>query len=178
MTRAIKLLDVRPLLHAGVEPFPAIMEAVAALAPQEALRLLATFRPVPLFNVMAKRGFDHTSKEIGDGDWEVLFTPSALEEELSVSPVLSAEVAAAETWAEPSEYLDLSDLDPPEPMQRILLAVERLPAGSVVFAVLSREPVFLYSELLNRGHQWAGNFDESRSAFRIFVRVGDKESGK
>ncbi|CAM5218600.1 TusA-related sulfurtransferase OS=Bosea thiooxidans OX=53254 GN=ARD30_06025 PE=4 SV=1 [Bosea thiooxidans] len=50
-------LDVRPMLRAGEEPFQAIMDAVSALAPGQSLRLIAPFRPVPLFSVMANRGF-------------------------------------------------------------------------------------------------------------------------
>ncbi len=69
------VLDVRPMLRAGGEPFEAIMAAVAALRPGQGLHLYATFQPVPLFNVLGARGFTHQAREIGGGDWEVLFTP-------------------------------------------------------------------------------------------------------
>jgi hypothetical protein len=69
-------LDVRDILKAGGEPFTKIMQTVDALLPGQGLRLLATFKPVPLFGVMAQRGFDHTEREIGGGDWEVTFMPS------------------------------------------------------------------------------------------------------
>jgi uncharacterized protein (DUF2249 family) len=69
-------LDVRDILKAGGEPFSRIMQAVEALAPGQALRLLATFKPIPLFGVLAQRGFEHTEREIGGGDWEVIFTPA------------------------------------------------------------------------------------------------------
>lgn len=72
----LSTLDVRDILKAGGEPFSEIMQAVAGLAPGQGLRLLATFKPVPLFNVMAQRGFTHSEREIGGGDWEVVFTPS------------------------------------------------------------------------------------------------------
>jgi uncharacterized protein (DUF2249 family) len=72
----LSTLDVRDILKAGGEPFSEIMQAVAALAPGQGLRLLATFKPVPLFNVMAQRGFAHSEREIGGGDWEVVFTPA------------------------------------------------------------------------------------------------------
>src|SRR6185312_1664513 len=52
-------LDVREDLRCGREPFSRIMAAVAALAEGEILRLRAPFRPVPLFSVLAKRGFAH-----------------------------------------------------------------------------------------------------------------------
>ncbi len=70
-------LDVRDILKAGGEPFSAIMKAVDGLSPGQGLRLLATFKPVPLFAVMEGRGFGHSESAIGGGDWEVLFTPLA-----------------------------------------------------------------------------------------------------
>lgn len=72
----LSTLDVRDILKAGGEPFSQIMQAVAALSPGQGLRLLATFKPVPLLAVMAQRGFGHTEHEIGGGDWEVVFTPA------------------------------------------------------------------------------------------------------
>ncbi len=70
-------LDVRSTLRNGGEPFEAIMATVAALHPGQGLRLYATFKPVPLLNVLGARGFSHQAREIGGGDWEVLFTPAA-----------------------------------------------------------------------------------------------------
>ncbi|WP_411034942.1 DUF2249 domain-containing protein [Shinella sp. BYT-45] len=165
---APKVLDVRPILRSGGEPFQAIMQAVQALLPGQGLKLLATFRPQPLFRVMASRGFEHEAREIEGGDWEVLFTPQK-----DAAPVeTSADADRPETWPDPSLHLDLSDLDPPEPMVRILAAAEALEPGEVLFALLSREPLFLFPELTKRGHQWAGNFDETGSAYRILVRAG------
>ncbi len=75
-TLDVSTLDVRDILKAGGEPFSHIMQAVEGLSPGQGLRLLATFKPVPLFGVMAQRGFGHTEREIGGGDWEVIFTPA------------------------------------------------------------------------------------------------------
>ena len=164
-----KVLDVRPILRSGGEPFQAIMQAVQDLRPGQGLTLLATFRPLPLFRVMQGRGFDHEAREIDGGDWEVLFTPKK-----ETAPVeTSVDADRPETWPDPSEHLDLTDLDPPEPMVRILAAAEALEPGEVLFAVLAREPLFLFPELTKRGHQWAGNFDEAGSAYRILVRIGE-----
>ncbi|MCP8894424.1 DUF2249 domain-containing protein [Shinella daejeonensis] len=161
-------LDVRPILKSGGEPFQAIMAAVQALEPGQGLRLLATFHPVPLLQFLANRGFDHVSREIGDGDWEVLFTPQGAE-----SPVeISYDADSPEAWPDPGLHLDLTDLDPPEPMVRILAAAERLGPGEVLFALLSREPLFLFPELVARGLQWVGNFDEAGATYRILVRAG------
>lgn len=171
MNPAVRELDVRPILKNGGEPFQAIMDAVNGLGTNQRLRLLATFYPRPLLGVMKERGFDHEAREIGGGDWEVIFIPSpGRGGDISAS----AEAADAAAWPDPSTYLDLADLEPPEPMVRILAAVEQLPSGQVVFAALSREPIFLFPELERRGHQWVGSFDATGTVFRIFIRVGDR----
>ncbi|MGB3864563.1 MAG: DUF2249 domain-containing protein, partial [Xanthobacteraceae bacterium] len=75
MTTQFMDVDVRPTLRAGGEPFGEIMAAVTKLQPGQGLRLLATFEPVPLFHVLGSKGFSHEAREIGGGDWEVLFSP-------------------------------------------------------------------------------------------------------
>jgi uncharacterized protein (DUF2249 family) len=67
------VVDVREDLRRGREPFQRIMAAVEQLAPGQDLVLYAAFEPVPLFRVMAKKGFAHQARPIGDGDWEVRF---------------------------------------------------------------------------------------------------------
>lgn len=161
-------LDVRPILKNGGEPFQEIMQAVGNLLPGQGMKLIAPFCPQPLFRVMESRGFDHEACEVGSGHWEVLFTPQKEGAPIGASP----DADRPEAWPDPSLHLDLSDLDPPEPMVRILAAAEELAEGDVFFALLSREPVFLFPELAGRGHQWVGNFDDTGTAYRILVRVG------
>lgn len=169
MTSSYLELDVRPILRNGGEPFQAIMAAVQSLAPGQGLKLTATFKPEPLFRVMEQRGFSYSASDIGDGEWEVMFTP----EQGGIADVaISPEAEMPQVWPEPSWNLDLTDLEPPEPMTRILARTEQMEPGEVLFAVLTREPVFLMPELEKRGHQWVGNFDETGQTYRMLVRVG------
>lgn len=161
-------LDVRPLLRAGAEPFSIIMAAVERLAPGEGLRLLAPFKPVPLFDVMASRGFAHREAELEGGEWEIRFLPDDASVEAAEAPPVESNDG---DWPEPAVHLDNRDLDPPEPMVRILASVERLAPGQTLSALLSREPVFLFRELSKRGHQWRGGFTPRRDAYRLTVRV-------
>src|SRR6476661_235029 len=78
-------VDVRPILRAGGEPFSVIMAALERLQPGQGLRLYATFKPVPLFAVMADKGFSHSERELDGGEWEVLFTPGATKQAASPS---------------------------------------------------------------------------------------------
>lgn len=164
------VLDVRPLLARGDEPFGAIMEAADALLPGQALCLLAPFRPVPLFGVMVNRGFTVVDRHLPAGDWEVTFTPSA--DAAAAAHLAPGSSAGAAFWPDPAEVLDLTGLMPPEPMQCILEVLERMAPGSVLFAVLDREPMFLFPELAMRGHEWAGNAGADGASYRMMIRRG------
>lgn len=161
-----KTLDVRPILAEGGEPFQAIMAAVESLAPGQGLTLLAPFKPVPLFTVLERKGFLHQVSELEGGDFEVRFTPRATE------VLASEDIDDGGEWPEPVRNFDFSDLDPPQPMVRILSELETMSPGEVMFAVLAREPLFLFPELTKRGHRWAGNYDSGGTAFRIMVKRG------
>jgi len=168
MTAEFVDVDVRPVLRAGGEPFSLIMQALETLEPGQGLRLFATFKPVPLFGVMGSKGFTYEAIELNDGEWEVLFRPTATAEGVSAA----ASGTVDDGWPAAVIELDNRDLDPPEPMARILLATEAVRPGEVVSALLAREPVFLIPELERRGHQWRGGFDAERTTYRISVRAG------
>ncbi|MBN9601136.1 MAG: DUF2249 domain-containing protein [Afipia sp.] len=177
MTTTFVEVDVRPILRAGGEPFEKIMQAVDALGPGEGLRLLATFKPTPLFRVLGSRGFDHQAKEVGGGDWEVLFSPSGAPAD-KVEPAKPA-ATDDQPWPEASQHLDNRDLDPPEPMVRILTATETMAPGEVLSALLCREPMFLFPELAKRGHAWRGGFEADGTTYKVLIRIGTAaEAGK
>ncbi len=159
-------VDVRPILRAGGEPFSAIMTALQHLRSGEGLRLYATFKPTPLFGVMADKGFAHAEKELDGGEWEVLFTPAEM------APVESPPPSQAlDAWPEPAVRLDNRDLDPPEPMVRILGAAEQLAPGQTLSALLRREPVFLFPHLEKRGYRWLGGFTPDGTTYELTVRA-------
>src|SRR5665213_2430151 len=127
MNENIVTLDVREDLRQGREPFSKIMNAIAQLHSDETLLLVAPFEPAPLFSVLGKQGFDHKSKQIQSGDWEVLFTRSGEKPDAAITsaPVQRA-VREVETkggrWLE----VDARKLEPPQPMVKILEALAGL----------------------------------------------------
>lgn len=165
MTRYIDV-DVRPILRAGGEPFSTIMATLGRLQPDEGLRLYATLKPIPLFGVMAEKGFVHSEKELDGGDWEVLFTPAEIAPAESPPPS-----QASDSWPDPVVRLDNRDLDPPEPMVRILSAAETLRPGETLSALLRREPIFLFPHLEKRGFRWLGGFTPDGSTYELTVRA-------
>jgi uncharacterized protein (DUF2249 family) len=66
-------LDVRPICAARQAPLPAILDAVSRLAPGQDFRLIAPFEPAPLYQLLGQQGFTATSRETGDGAWEITF---------------------------------------------------------------------------------------------------------
>jgi uncharacterized protein (DUF2249 family) len=170
MTATFVDLDVRPILRDGREPFQEIMQTVAALSPGQGLRLFATFKPTPLFGVLGSRGFSHEARELENGDWEVLFGPT--EVPAAAESASTARSADNSEWPDPVQHLDNRELDPPEPMVRILAATEAMKEGEVLSALLCREPVFLLPELAKRGHAWRGGFEDDGSTYKILIRIG------
>ena len=165
-------VDVRPTLRAGGEPFGQIMEAVNTLAPGQGLRLYATFRPTPLLHVLGSQGFTYETTELDNGDWEVTFTPSQAPADAAKDVRPSDE----SQWPAPTLHLDNRDLDPPEPMVKILTATESMTPGEVLSALLRREPTFLFPELAKRGHAWRGGFEPDGTTYKVLVRVGASEA--
>ncbi len=72
--QATKVLDVRPILADGGEPFEVIMNTAAPLTSGQTLLIIAPFEPVPLYRTLGARGFTPQSQMVNPGEWWVLFT--------------------------------------------------------------------------------------------------------
>lgn len=77
ITCRARIVDARPLLARGEEPFDTIMAAVADLEPGQPLVVLAPFEPVPLEGVLSAQGFSWDAEALDGGDWRVVFRPGS-----------------------------------------------------------------------------------------------------
>ncbi len=167
MTQTFVDLDVRPILRGGGEPFEKIMKTVEALKPNQGLRLYATFKPIPLFQVLGAK-CSRSTPELDGGDWEVLAPAFDGSGTGGTSP---AKRAARDPSAEPVQQADNRELDPPEPMVRILAATEELESGQ------SYPPCCAASDLSVSGTRKAGAPSGAAissldgTTYKIFVRV-------
>lgn len=170
-TSAVEL-DVREALSKGGEPFSRIMAAIAALGDDQVLHLRAPFEPVPLFSVLEKRGFGHSVEQHAADDWSVWFFR---QNTLSTHEPMPAQIQTPHSTnvpAKPSDdvadggdartevWLDVRDLEPPEPLVRTLEALESLSADAVLVQVNMRVPQFLLPILSERGFHFT--IDESQ----------------
>lgn len=77
ITCTARIVDARPILAAGDEPFATIMAAVDDLDADQVLVVLAPFEPVPLEGVLSSSGFAYEVEQLDGGDWRVSFTRAA-----------------------------------------------------------------------------------------------------
>ena len=72
-----RIVDARPVIAAGGEPFEMIMAAVDELEDEQPLVVIAPFEPVPLEGVLGSQGFEFETEQLDTGDWQVTFTRPA-----------------------------------------------------------------------------------------------------
>lgn len=71
--KTFKILDVRPLLADGTEPFTAIRERVDTLTSGHGVTVIAPFLPAPLIELLKSEGFESSMERRADGAWAVNF---------------------------------------------------------------------------------------------------------
>ena len=150
-------VDVRDDIRRGREPFAKIMAAAKALKPGQALLLRNVFEPVPLYQVLGKKGLDHWAECRGPEDWWIYFYPSPTGGSggVAASSPGAAEGGEGRTKGGTGEVLvDARGLEPPQPMQRILEALASLPEGATLRARTDRRPMLLYPKLEERGYRY------------------------
>jgi uncharacterized protein (DUF2249 family) len=165
--RPEKVLDVRPIIDAGKEPFGDIMAAADSLQPDEVLHLINSFEPVPLYGVMAKKGFAHVTEKRDDVFHIYFYRREEGEEEGEPTPVIVSATSCPPVTTETVE-LDVRQLAPPEPLMRILEALNTLPEKGLLLVHHHREPMLLYDKLRERGFGWQV---ERRGENEYIVRI-------
>lgn len=139
-------LDVRADIRSGHEPFAKIMSAVKTLAADQALELRTPFEPIPLYSMLAQRGFAHWAQARAADDWSVWFYRAGTDAERADSGAGEAAPTSARTVT-----IDVRELEPPQPMALVLERLDTLAEDEALEVIHSRRPVFLYPLLDERG---------------------------
>jgi uncharacterized protein (DUF2249 family) len=133
------------------------------LLPDEKLLLIAPFEPAPLIQVLDRQGFEHESKRLQGGGWEVMFTRTA-----GTTPFVPPDYPPCNVAkTKPGEIVDIDarGLEPPQPMVKILEALADLPAGAELRAHTERKPMHLYAQLEERG--FVGETEEQKDGSHV-----------
>ncbi|GEM45524.1 DUF2249 domain-containing protein [Deinococcus cellulosilyticus] len=143
-------LDVQPLLQRGEEPFSQIQKVAAAVPAGQKFLLLAPFEPVPLYQALGKKGFAAWCEHAGEF-FRVHFYRGAAVQGFPEQEKPSSGSPA--NWTFNLEVTIPETLEPPEPMMRVLGALDQLQPGQALLVHHVRRPIYLLQRLEEMGHQ-------------------------
>ena len=162
----VRVLDVRPILAGGTDPFRHIMDTLKEVPDGHVLEVVNTFEPTPLIKILKSKGYASMVKTEGDvvhtfflktsvpevststGEWLFHTTPAALERE-------------KEKFAGRLSEVDVRELEMPLPMVTILNELETLPQDHALYVHHKKLPQYLLPELEERHFKtWAAELGE------------------
>ncbi|MCC6599558.1 MAG: DUF2249 domain-containing protein [Crocinitomicaceae bacterium] len=156
---AIVELDVRSVLDGGEDPLKLILEKTKQLKTQQILKLVNSFEPIPLIQLLEKQGYETFSETINDNLVYTYFFKS--ENSASPEPQLNNTAGDWENvlaqFEGKTKDVDVRALEMPLPMLTILDEMDKLPAGHCLFVYHKRIPVFLLPELKERKFEYRIN---------------------
>ncbi len=146
------VLDVRPIISSGFDPLKVILQTVRGLKQGQALHLINSFEPIPLYSVLGDRGFEHFTRNV-QGVWHVwFFRRNSGSTEKQAEDVQTRRVNETPETEERIIELDVRGLAPPEPMMRILERLGEVDEKTILLVHHHREPMLLYEKLAQRGY--------------------------
>jgi uncharacterized protein (DUF2249 family) len=153
----VQTLDVRPTISGGKDPLKEIMQQYKALPEGKVLCIINSFIPYPLIDLLQAKGAASFTETISGEEHRTWFLKEKNKagEEKRHSPVVhcnEAEFTNACNRFEPGrlQTIDVRPYEMPIPMQMILEALGRLPAGNGLLVYHKRIPVYLLEELADR----------------------------
>ena len=151
-------LDVRPYLEKSQDPLQIIMSAIKKLGPKERLKILNTFKPGPLINLLSEKGFSSHTEFKEDNlviTWFEKTDNSIIPEDKPALTGLAEQNHFNEVVSRYPEdhirYIDVRYLESPQPMLTIIENIDTLPAKYLLYIHHKKIPVFLLPELEKRG---------------------------
>lgn len=156
--RQVLHMDVRETLQQGKDPLQDILKAYEKIQPGGILCIINTFEPVPLMQLLGKKGAEsHTIAKSQDLFYTYFLKPaSASAEVLQKDDDTPAVIYCnQQKWEEllqqypehTRRFLDVRALEMPQPMQTILATLPELAPGEVLLVQHKRVPVYLLEEL-------------------------------
>ncbi len=144
--------DVRPIISGGKDPLKFILAKVNGLKIGEVLLLINSFEPIPLYTVLGKKGYAHKTEK-KDDVFNIYFykdsSLKAIDEEIKSHNNDDINIADFENIIE----IDVRELEPPEPMIKVLETLSKIDDKTALLMHHHREPLMLYPKLEERGYR-------------------------
>jgi uncharacterized protein (DUF2249 family)/predicted HTH domain antitoxin len=170
----IVTLDVRPILSGGEDPFDEIMKTIKGIKEEETLLIINTFEPVPLLNILQKRGYIYHTERPEPGVVHCFLQKAGADTPTNkVTEVRGNEADDFESienrFKGKLTEIDVREMEMPMPMVITLEALEKLNEGEALYVHHKRLPRYLLPELENRGYKLVKKpIDENNLKLIIF----------
>lgn len=153
-----QVLDVRNDIALGKDPFNKIMDVLAQMNETNVLNLINTFEPIPLINLLKKKGYEsyvlHKDPSLVYTYFKYTYTKNNNSpSESALSTASSEEMEKIiKSYGEKIINIDVRDLEMPMPMVTILGELETILPNTLLYVLHSKVPVHLFPELHSRGY--------------------------
>lgn len=172
--------DVRPILDGGADPLRDIQAKIKELKEGEILNIINSFEPIPLILLIEKQGFKSFVNTIALDHYETYFYKDGEVEDTTIltsSEDVIRDNASEADWDSLMQRfkgsfveINIKHLEPPQPMMKILEALEILEPGQALFVNHKRVPVYLITELQEGGYTFRINEVKEGEVYLIIFK--------
>jgi uncharacterized protein (DUF2249 family) len=153
-------LDVRPILSEGKDPLKIIIQNVGKLNDGQALKLINTFDPIPLYHVLAEKGFTYKTENPAPNTFITWFQKTndrvkSKETETDKEDLKDFDALLNHFGEETIIRIDVRSLEMPKPMLLIMEKVDQLGSNEALFVNHKKVPVYLLPQLKEKGFEYA-----------------------
>lgn len=161
----VTVLDVRPYLEKKQDPLKVILAGVNKLGNGERIKIINTFEPVPLIDLLVEKGFLYHTDHIEEKLVATWFEKRDISNSTVEIPVLRQSLHEEEAFnrvrnqfaPEKIRYIDVRQLEMPQPMLLIIENMKTLADDELLYIYHKKVPVFLLPELESRGMKFLFN---------------------
>jgi len=151
-------MDVRPVLEGGDDPFEAIMAQLKTMKPGHTLKIINTFEPIPLLNILKKKGYNYLTERPEPGIVHTYLEKAEESDKTQTREHKEHTQLSFDTVYEEFKgklhSIDVRNLEMPMPMVTILEELEKLEPGKALYVDHKKLPQYLLPELEDRNFKW------------------------
>lgn len=170
------VFDVRQMLSEGNDPLTDIQQKIKDLKEGQVLNIINTFEPVPLIKLLEKQGFEVFVNQIEPTYYETFF----YKKDSNSQADFTTDTNTADDWDEilvqfdgNMQQVDVRAMEMPMPMMTILGALDDLPEDKILYVHHKKIPVFLLTELKDRGFEYRIKDVKEGEVFLLIFRKQD-----
>jgi len=154
------------------------MAAIKDFTDGEVLKIVNTFEPTPIINVLKQKGFISKVEHISENEIHTYLKKEQEDksEEINQKAQESAKTDDIDTvfasFKEKFKELDVRDLEMPQPMVTILEELKDLPEDHCLYVHHKKVPQFLLPQLDERGYVYLSKeIDGDNTKMLIFKKI-------